>query len=452
MCDGWRPQTGARAETSQEASGRMTSSPNEAEKRKCNVSLHSFLSLISYGRIVKTNSTYRESLRKMPSNDQGASNDGGSEKRGPRATTTTTTTTHQMNILGQDGEDLLQLHAAASSSQSKSAPSTSALNSQTKKSTASASTKQQKRGRNSNSPSSSNSVTFSATAKSAEADNKWWGKITGLSNNGGSSSDDKNVGGTEYQSLEAPSEKPSGAMGFFSSTTTTSPTVEDQLRQDCSFFYQGLEDGVALSNNSTPRKMRTASSHHGLNHRQTRFLSGRDGAMFHAKYQQLNQELILDDDLALDDDDDDHPSQNRSFREDEGSSQNFSDVQKSTLVYEQDGRILVKLPRDQVRLVVDHDLEAGIVSVEQWRQIDQGDIAKESVFDDSKPDLRYVLTVPEDLYRRVVSEMSDAMVPPYFGAFKCCSENEKADIRIALAVLCVVFILMFISTLEWPTE
>jgi hypothetical protein len=342
--------------------------------------------------------------------------------------------THQMNVLGGDSDDLLQIHRPNSTKDDrKPSAKKSALSSK------------QKRAR-SNSNASSNSVTFASAPSDATTENinnktsnHWWGNIIGR--NG--SNEEKEAAETHYQSLEPPESSSSASQGFFSSlhaaaTTASSPTVEDQLRQDCSFFYQGLEDA------STPRKMRTANSH-SLN-RPTRLLSSRDGAMFHAKYQRLNQEFILEDDLLLEE----RPVTKRSFEED--ASQNLSDVHKSTLVYEQGGRILVKLPRDQVRLVVDHDMEAGIVSVEQWRHMDEGEIGKESVFDDSKPDLRYVLSVPDDLYRRVVSEMSDSLVPPYFGAFKCCSETEKADIRIALAVLCVVFFLMFISTLEWPTE
>jgi hypothetical protein len=51
-----------------------------------------------------------------------------------------------------------------------------------------------------------------------------------------------------------------------------------------------------------------------------------------------------------------------------------------------------------------------------------------------------------------VSEMSDSLVPPYLGFFKCCSETERADIRLAIAVLFVVFVLLFISTLVYKEE
>ena len=100
---------------------------------------------------------------------------------------------------------------------------------------------------------------------------------------------------------------------------------------------------------------------------------------------------------------------------------------------------------------MDHDLEPGIVSVEQWRKDDV-----ETNCDDEKknPPLRFVMTVPDDLYRRVVSEMSYRLMPPCWGFFKCChyhDDTEHADIRLALVVLAVTFALVFIFTMEWRT-
>ena len=130
------------------------------------------------------------------------------------------------------------------------------------------------------------------------------------------------------------------------------------------------------------------------------------------------------------------------------TSRNVVDVQNSNLCYEQNGRLLMKVPRDQVRLIMDGDLEPGIVSVEQWRK--DGKTPEEE--EEENPPLRFVMTVPDDLYRRVVAEMSYIYFPPYWGLFRCCNENERADIRWALAILSVIFLLLFISTMEWRTE
>jgi hypothetical protein len=215
--------------------------------------------------------------------------------------------------------------------------------------------------------------------------------------------------------------------------------------------------------------------------------------MFHTKYQQLNQ--VLDDRRHRgdsDDDNDDNGSdfdlrlssmeqqqlqQQHQFKEQETTvsftssvSRNVMDVQNSSLFYEQNGRLLMKLPRDQVRLVMDSELQAGIVAVEQWRPKDaeaqwrqhhhggggrgsgtagpaSADASSQSFFETTPP-LRYVMTVPDDLYRRVVSELSHELI----GYGRCCHENERADIRLAIAILSAILLLMFISTLYWPTD
>mmetsp|Transcript_14491 Transcript_14491/g.33537 ORF Transcript_14491/g.33537 Transcript_14491/m.33537 type:complete len:186 (+) Transcript_14491:49-606(+) len=71
---------------------------------------------------------------------------------------------------------------------------------------------------------------------------------------------------------------------------------------------------------------------------------------------------------------------------------------------------------------------------------------------DSLPELKYVITVPDDLYRRMVGEMSAKAFPPYWGFFKCCNqESEPADIKLALVILTVVMLLLFVGSLEWRT-
>jgi hypothetical protein len=109
---------------------------------------------------------------------------------------------------------------------------------------------------------------------------------------------------------------------------------------------------------------------------------------------------------------------------------------------------------DAVRLVMDPDLEAGILSVEQWRREDQKEgtpglpLSPEAAVLD-RPPLRYALTVSPDLYRRVVAEMSDDFTNPFCGVSRCCSDNGKADIRIAVAILVVIFVVLFINTVYW---
>jgi len=262
---------------------------------------------------------------------------------------------------------------------------------------------------------------------------------------------------------------------------------------------------------------------------------------------------------------------------------------RSSMFFEQDGRMLMRLPRDQVRLVMDYNLEPGILSVEQWRSReeaeattamqtnqqqhhinnnnnnnnnnnrtsrhnnyqqtiamqrqqererenrrrqrrrekekerrqrrrekekerrqrrrqrrkqkkannkdkvdpedpnhndDDSDASSESESCSSSsssddddtyleydidvdadieeqqhhhehydlPELKYVITVPDDLYRRMVKEMSAKAFPPYWGFFKCCNqESEQADIKLALVILTFVMLLLFVGSLEWRT-
>ena len=326
-------------------------------------------------------------------------------------------------------------------------------------------------------------------------------------------------------------------------------TIEDQLRQDCTFFYRGIdeEDENSHGGNGNSRRNRLGAAMARRIQRRRRMrpmhaisspiFNTNDGAQFHARYQQLNQVLdsrrrkprggvdMLDYDLSLNIDDEQGQDGNvagaMSFHS--NVSQNVMNVANSTLFYEQHGRFLLRLPRDQVRLVMETELQPGIVSVEQWRPKGQeedvgGDASKEqrrrqgqheahqpvdavstprnpyltetdpenpqsldpeempreqqrqlagdnnandtndpqkkggSSFFETQPPLRYVLTVPDDLYRRVVSEMSDSLTSPYCGMGRCRQEDEHVDIRVALGILSVIFIFMFISTLEWPTE
>jgi hypothetical protein len=57
------------------------------------------------------------------------------------------------------------------------------------------------------------------------------------------------------------------------------------------------------------------------------------------------------------------------------------------------------------------------------------------------------LTVPDDLYRRVVGELSDSIFHSNWGLTS--SEERKVDIRVALLVLAVVCFLFWVVVLIW---
>jgi len=167
---------------------------------------------------------------------------------------------------------------------------------------------------------------------------------------------------------------------------------------------------------------------------------------YKARYEQLNQDFSQHGDEGL---------HSLFFEEGEAAVENDIETSQivrtktaihSSLFYQHNGRLLMRLPVDQVRLFMDPDLEAGVLSVEQWRPAKSDEKFKEG---DERPQLRYVLTVKANLYRKLVDDMGNSVAKPWCGLSRCCHDNEKADIRIALVILVVVLIILFINTLIW---
>merc|ERR1711935_471254 len=83
---------------------------------------------------------------------------------------------------------------------------------------------------------------------------------------------------------------------------------------------------------------------------------------------------------------------------------------------------------------------------------DDDDSYVDALYEDLLPELRYVITIPDDIYRRMVGEMSAKVFPPCWGFFRCCNqESEHASIKLALVIMSVVMLLLFIGSLEWRT-
>lgn len=338
-------------------------------------------------------------------------------------------------------------------------------------------------------------ATVSSTADTAN----WWGKLLwGKTTSEDADEDDTT---TKYQSLEPPESEGSqtaringyslstGALTTSStedrSSSSTTTTIEDRLKQNCSFFYQGMDDHSGSSSRNQrrlqyrPEGTRFVSLTSSLNQSMPRFMSSLEASRFRTRYEKLNNAIVSadNDDLIFDEYQGRQGRQNSTvnnvvdFSNTATASQNTGKL--STLFFEQNGRLLMKLPRDQIRLIMDQDLEPGIISVEQWRKVDRNHFdpmetaedvqdARMAILEDDAavvnntsqlPPLRYVMTVPDDLYRRVVAEMSYALLPPCWGFFNCCNATDgKADIKIALVILAVILLFMFISTMVWPTN
>lgn len=421
----------------------------------------------------------------------------------------TNESTH-VNVLGMDGGDLTMMGTAAASSTnapSASPPSSNALSTLTSASASAiavattanspgtASSPRRKRQQqqqqhqkkkhqyasvqgSDSSPDTHESSSSSGGAKS------WLGSVLWGDGSQRRDDDEADDASLQYHSLEHASETAS-QFSHRPPAPAGPPTKEDELKESCTFFYKGVESppkqgggGPNNNNNNNRRGLQPLSS---ALHQIPRLMN-REGQRFQARYRQLNQEIAPQapstDDLWLDEDDNNVDASNGAGALQSGIAlgpPRGALRTASNLCYEQNGRLLMRLPRDHVRLIMDQDLEPGIISVEQWRDEesarhfpfefendleamntleDHGTAAAAAAgtvnMDKRAPPLHYVLTVPDDLYRRVVAEMSFAHHPPCGG---CLSNGDgRADIRLALLILGVTLSLMFISTMYWLTE
>lgn len=149
------------------------------------------------------------------------------------------------------------------------------------------------------------------------------------------------------------------------------------------------------------------------------------------------------------------------------------DVSTNSTLYELNrhtGRVQIHLPKDDVRLVMDPNLEAGILCVvvtedESKFQLYHtnstvGAAAKarahtsriheeESHEGKKVPPLTYILTVDDDLYKRVLNELAERWSQP-FGLYFCTHETDETS-RVspwfAGMILSVILIAMFIIVL-----
>merc|ERR1712238_186959 len=69
--------------------------------------------------------------------------------------------------------------------------------------------------------------------------------------------------------------------------------------------------------------------------------------------------------------------------------------------------------------------------------------------------LSYVLTIEEDLYQRILQEISDSHNSPC-GLYHCCNASSEdgshPHICIAVGILLVLFTGLFVATIIWPLD
>lgn len=191
-------------------------------------------------------------------------------------------------------------------------------------------------------------------------------------------------------------------------------------------------------------------------------------------------DIDLDLNLAIDD------SQQEEIR---------ADLTKSSLAIRGSGQI--RLPIDNVRLVMDSHLQPGILSVEsragdgacmgyenygngnRYGNINANEVVPLTAVDESgetkknqkahrrmsseadqpwrRNELSYVLTVDDSLYRRLFQEISDSYRLP-LGMYYCChvveseSSHDHVGIGVAISILMVVFVFLIVGMLMWPMD
>ena len=175
-----------------------------------------------------------------------------------------------------------------------------------------------------------------------------------------------------------------------------------------------------------------------------------------------------------------------SFVSDMSVTSYISDIGKSKLfkAVTESGDVQLHLPIDNVRLTMDPDLESGIL----YKQKDEDEIEQYEDYHllctdptaqdlrgfdlddevacnctckncnhcsskrDVLPDVRYVLNVDDDLYKRVLSEIADSRSYPC-GLFYCGRQLEDGDapsIWIAVGIVTFLFVGMATVAICWP--
>ena len=291
------------------------------------------------------------------------------------------------------------------------------------------------------------------TAPSTAAGGRWLSRLTGWSDTDNNTDEQQQL---HYNAMGDESLRGCGTMRRCRRAEEDATNTEqdyavlpnDPLATTDSFFFRPTDT-------TSPRGVRNHSNNNNnvfkaVRNRHAEVFGYRDAVAvvppavlqsFRNRYAALNYECVVHDDhdtieydlelqaSTADHDDDDGAPQSSSRR----TLSDFSTVSQSALVYEADGKRLMRLPRDQVRLVMDPDLDPGILAA-----VVDSNAAQE----ETKEALEYVLTVDDDLYRRMVAEMATEQ-------FVCVTEAGFCDIRIALGVLSVIFVVLFVNSLAF---
>lgn len=242
--------------------------------------------------------------------------------------------------------------------------------------------------------------------------------------------------------------------------------VEEKIRNECAFFYSDADDFEAKAHNTgyknnihTPddsdNEKRGMSHHsHKLSLNTSSLQEGgveEGGGMQYYAY-----------------------SPSPPSKQTQSSQEPLQTNLTNSSLYQQRNdynRVQIYLPTDNVRLLMDPQLESGILlMVKDGRNNSSDNSDNRSAYslysqvatqnplyqqihqkEQLDPPPSYVLTVDDDLYKRVVKEISHSSFP--FGLYFCWSDSsEKVHIYVAIGILSVIFLLFFVSTMIWPYD
>ena len=199
-----------------------------------------------------------------------------------------------------------------------------------------------------------------------------------------------------------------------SSSSRPLHTLEDEIRQDCSFFYRDFDE--------EPNRIHSSQKSLYIH-----------SAGYRTRYQQLNQENEEEYhdrhyDLEL------YTTATTTI------PPTTTNITNSSLYYKQDGRLFCTLPKDKVRLVMDPCMAPGILST--YTTSSSSGSGTTTTTTTNSQQLHYILTIPPDLYQRVIREIA---TPRWM-------VGDKVHIYVAVVLLGVILMLLFINTLIYPGD
>lgn len=220
---------------------------------------------------------------------------------------------------------------------------------------------------------------------------------------------------------------------------------EEQVMAQSSFFYRDMDDVI-------PQRRKSSVGGGGGGG----VLPPHERSAYRARFQQLNQEFIVQDDLELFSldlgENQELPSSSSSLAPPPNNNI-IQDFSHSSLYYKQDGKVLMKLPKDKVRLVMDPELgQAGILSsaciITAGKNPDSNNNNNNNEYP-AFTEISYILTVPPDIYQKVVLELAHKHTTI---CSSCFVDEDRVAIQVAIGLLIAILLLLFINVLIYPGD